>query len=158
VQVERSFPGTVRYVVEEREPLAVATTVDGRLAVLDGDGQVVEVVEGDPSTVDLPLLDGVVGPTEPGEGVGDDAAVLVRAARELPGGLAPVVASMRIVDEGVELALVPTGVAHLGDADDLEGAYVALATVLSAVAPACVGTIDVAVPATPVLTGVPGCQ
>jgi cell division protein FtsQ len=158
VEVERSFPGTVRYVVQEREPLAVATTADGRLAVLDGHGQVVEVLDGDPSAVDLPLLEGVVGPTEPGEAVGDDADLLVRAARELPGGLAPVVASVRAADDGVELALVPTGVAHLGGADDLEGAYVALATVLSAVTPACVGTIDVAVPASPVLTGVPGCQ
>ncbi len=49
-------------------------------------------------------------------------------------------------------------VLYVRDGDDLEGAYVALATVLSAVVPACVGTIDVAVPATPVLTGVPGCQ
>jgi cell division protein FtsQ len=160
VHVERSFPGTVRYVVVEREPAAAALTDGGRGVVLDGEGQVVQVVEGDPAALDLPLLDGVVAPAEQGATIDRDdrTELLLEVARALPGGLVPVVGEVRTGDAGVELGLVPTGTALLGEADDLEGAYVALASVLGAVTPACVGTVDVAVPAAPVLTAVPGCQ
>ncbi|OWY61607.1 hypothetical protein B7486_62880, partial [cyanobacterium TDX16] len=143
VRVERSFPGTVRYVVVEREPVAAAATADGRAAVLDGEGQVVQVVDGDPAALDLPLLDGVVAPGEQGATVerDDRTEVLLEVARALPGGLVPVVGVVRTGDAGVELGLVPAGTALLGEADDLEGAYVALASVLGAVTPACVGTV-----------------
>jgi cell division protein FtsQ len=158
VDVQRSFPGTIRYVVHEREPLAVAGTPDGRAAVVDREGRVVEVAEGEAAALGLPVLEGVVGPTEVGARLGAAAEPVLRVARDVPGGLVASVAAVRTGDDGVELALVPTGTAHLGEADDLDGAFVALASVLGAVRPACVGVIDVAVPSAPVLTRVPGCQ
>ena len=44
------------------------------------------------------------------------------------------------------------------EGDELDEAFVALASVLGAVAPTCVDIVDVSVPAAPVLTRVPGCQ
>lgn len=159
VAVERELPDTVRYVVEEREPTAVAGTADGRSAVVDAQGRVVEVVAAEPSTVGLPVLEGVVAPPEPGGRLGDGADATLRVARALPGGLAPSVAVVRSADDGtVELSLTPAGTARMGEADDLEGAFVALASVLGAVRPECVAEVDVAVPSAPVLTRVPGCQ
>ena len=160
VRVVRSLPGTVRYVVTEREPRAVAATVDGRAAVLDAEGQVVQVLDGQADEVDLPLLSEVVVEARPGAVVPEDARVadLVEVAARLPGGLVPVVDQVRSDEQGVHLLLVPTGTVQLGDSEDLDDAFVALSSVLTAIAPSCVGAIDVSVPSAPVLTRVPGCQ
>jgi len=159
VEVERHWPGTVRYEVHEREPAAVAVTADGASAVVDVDGQVVEVqpVDG-PAPVGLPLLEGVQAPATPGERLPTDARSLLVVAAAVPSGLAERVASVRVGEQGVETTLLPTGVVVLGTEEELDDAFVALASVLAATPGACVGTIDVAVPSAPVLTPVPGCQ
>jgi len=158
VEVQRTFPGTVRYVVHEREPAAVAVTADGRSAVVDREGRVVEVLDGEPSSLGLPVLEGAVVSAERGADLEAAGGDLLRVARAVPGGLLESVAAVRTGEDGIELALTPTGTAHLGESDDLAGAFVALASVLGAVRPECVDVIDVAVPPAPVLTRVPGCQ
>jgi cell division protein FtsQ len=158
VSVERSWPSTVRYVVREREPLAVAATADGGVAVIDREGKVVEVLADPAVSTGLPLLEGVTAPSEAGARLGTEADGLVAAAAAVPEGLAERVTAVRAPEGGLEVVLAPAGVARLGSLEDLDDAFLALASVLTDVSGACVSVVDVAVPAAPVLTAVPGCQ
>ena len=49
------------------------------------------------------------------------------------------------------------GTASLGSDEDLEEKGIALASVLAARDPACIGHLDVSFPSAPVLTPSPGC-
>lgn len=154
-QVTRSWPATIRYSVREREPAAVVLDGDDRWLAADGEGRIVAALEAAPT--DLPVVEG----TDTGLDVGaltaraDQDAFRVAAA--LPAAVARHVASVSWNGEEATVHLATGGTVTVGPAEDLAAKGVAMASVLAARDPACVASLDVALPNAPVLTSVPGC-
>jgi hypothetical protein len=73
-------------------------------------------------------------------------------AGALPAALRPRVAAVRVAATGVELTLLPRGIARLGDARDLAAKLDAVLTVLERASVANLAVLDVRVPSAPVLT------
>ena len=145
--ITRQSPGTIEIEVTEREPLALAEIADGRTAVVDREGRVLEVTTTPPP--DLPLLAGVRASTAVGEELGRgarDALVLLRALSErLPGTVAS-------VSSDLDAALAAGGEVRFGSIEDLDDKIVAMETVLAAVDTTCLELLDVRVPGSPALT------
>jgi cell division protein FtsQ len=146
-RVARRWPGTVEIHVTEREPLALVDVAAGRVALVDGDGRVLEVTRQPPAG--LPEVTGVRGPIAEGDELGRDtrdALGILRAVRErLPG----VVAS---VSSDLDAALASGGEIRFGSTDDLDDKIVAVETVLADVDTDCLELLDVRVPGSPALT------
>jgi cell division protein FtsQ len=146
-RVVRRWPGTVEIHVTEREPLAMVGVADGRVAVVDGDGRVLEVTGQPPAG--LPEVTGVRGRIVEGDELGRDprdALAILRAVRDrLPG----VVAS---VSSELDAALASGGEIRFGSTDDLDDKIVAVETVLADVDTDCLELLDVRVPGSPALT------
>jgi cell division protein FtsQ len=145
-RVERSFPDTVRIVVEERK--AVAWVDDnGRRALVDGTGRVIELVPAPP--VGLPELSGTTKVPDPGGRVG-----LVAGARVAAGlvGLGVGVQSVTSLPAGVSLHLVNGPELRLGEPTQVAVKVRAAQAVLAAMAAAGTGVtyVDVSVPSNPV--------
>jgi cell division protein FtsQ len=145
--VARRWPGTVEIHVTEREPLAMVRLSEGRVALVDGDGRVLEVTDRPPSG--LPEVTGVRGRLDAGQrlvrGPRDALAVLRALSERLPG---LVVA----VSSDLDAALASGGVVRFGSTDDLDDKIVAVETVLAHVDTACLELLDVRVPGSPALT------
>jgi cell division septal protein FtsQ len=133
--------------VSEREPLAMVEVAEGRVALVDDDGRVLEVTRQPPAG--LPEVTGVRGPIAEGDELGRatrDALAILRAVRErLPG----VVAS---VSSDLDAALAAGGEIRFGSTDDLDDKIVAVETVLADVDTDCLELLDVRVPGSPALT------
>jgi cell division protein FtsQ len=146
-RVARRWPGTVEIHVTEREPLAMVGVAEGRVALVDEDGRVLEVTRQPPAG--LPEITGVRGRIAEGDELGRDprdALAILRAVRErLPG----VVAS---VSSDLDAALASGGEIRFGSTDDLDDKIVAVETVLVDVDTACLELLDVRVPGSPALT------
>jgi cell division protein FtsQ len=146
-RVARRWPGTVEIHVTEREPLAMVGVAEGRVALVDEDGRVLEVTGQPPAG--LPEITGVRGRIAEGDELGRDprdALAILRAVRErLPG----VVAS---VSSDLDAALASGGEIRFGSTDDLDDKIVAVETVLVDVDTACLELLDVRVPGSPALT------
>ncbi|HEY6415295.1 MAG TPA: FtsQ-type POTRA domain-containing protein, partial [Acidimicrobiales bacterium] len=146
--VARRWPGTVEIHVTEREPLALVEVAEGRVALVDGDGRVLEVTRQPPAG--LPEVTGVSSRRiAEGDELGRatrDALTILRAVRErLPG----VVAS---VSSDLDAALAAGGEIRFGSTDDLDDKIVAVETVLADVDTDCLELLDVRVPGSPALT------
>ncbi|HZA75513.1 MAG TPA: FtsQ-type POTRA domain-containing protein [Acidimicrobiales bacterium] len=145
--IVRRWPGTIEIDVTEREPLALVEMAEGRTAVVDREGRVLEVTIEPPSGV--PLVTGVRAPTAEGEELGRgarDALVLLRALRErLPGTVAS-------VSSDLDAALAAGGEVRFGSVEDLDDKIVAMETVLGDVDTTCLELLDVRVPGSPALT------
>jgi len=145
--VARHWPGTIEIHVTEREPLAVVELAEGRVALVDKDGRVLEVTRQPPAG--LPEVTGVRGRVAEGEDLGRatrDALTVLRALGErLPG----VVVS---VSPDLDAALAAGGEIRFGSTDDLDDKIVAVETVLADVDTACLALLDVRVPGSPALT------
>jgi cell division protein FtsQ len=145
--VARSWPGTIEIDVTEREPLATVEVGDGRAAVVDQDGRVLEVTRQPPAG--LLEVTGVRGRIAQGEELGSgtrNALAVVRALGErLPG----VVAS---VSSDLDAALAAGGKIRFGSTNDLDDKIVAVETVLADVDISCLELLDVRVPGSPALT------
>jgi cell division protein FtsQ len=148
--VRRQWPATVRIRVVERAAVAVTRDDTGGWALLDVSGRVLERAAERPA--DLPALEGVPPAGRPATRLGPPAAAALVVARSLGPHLAPRVAVVATAPEGVELRLRPDSVVRLGAPDALEEKLRSVRTVLGAVDPRTVATIDVRDPATPVLT------
>jgi cell division septal protein FtsQ len=145
--VARRWPGTVEIHVTEREPLAMLEVAEGRVALVDDDGRVLEVTRQPPAG--LPEVTGVRGRIAEGDELGRatrDALAILRALGErLPG----VVAS---VSSDLDAALAAGGEIRFGSTEDLDDKIVAVETVLADVDTDCLELLDVRVPGSPALT------
>ncbi|MGI9034001.1 MAG: cell division protein FtsQ/DivIB, partial [Acidimicrobiales bacterium] len=155
VTVIRRWPATVVIRVTERRPAAVARDDARTWAVVDATGRVLEQVDRLPEG--LPVIEGVPAAGAPGTVLGPPASDPLRVATSLPRGLAPRVASVMRAGSDVELRLRPAGVVLLGSLAGLQAGGIdqklqAALTVLATVDGRVVATLDVRIPATPVLT------
>jgi hypothetical protein len=146
--VARHWPGTVEIHVTEREVLAMVEVAEGRVALVDDDGRVLEVTRQPPAG--LPEVSGVSSRRiAEGDELGRetrDALTILRAVSErLPG----VVAS---VSSDLDAALAAGGEIRFGSPDDLDDKIVAVETVLADVDTDCLELLDVRVPGSPALT------
>ena len=150
VTVERSWPGTVEYRIEEWAPVAVVATADGTLCFVGPERHLLGPAGVRPAN--LVELRGVTAGTSPGEGVAAEAADAVEVAAAMPPDLAEVLPVLS-VDGAGELALGRSGggVVQLGDADRVEEKLVAVRTVLEGADLACLERLDVRVPTAPVI-------
>jgi cell division protein FtsQ len=145
--VARRWPGTIEIHVTEREPLAVVEVADGRVALVDEKGRVLEVTRKPPG--ELPEVTGVRGRIAEGEELGSgvrDALTVLRALRErLPGAVGS-------ISPDLDAALAAGGDIRFGSTDDLDDKVVAVETVLADVDMSCLALLDVRVPGSPALT------
>jgi cell division protein FtsQ len=146
--VVRRWPGTVEIHVTEREPLAVIEVAEGRVALVDDDGRVLEVTRQPPAG--LPVVTGlssrrIAEGDELGRTTRDALAILHAVRERLPG----VVAS---VSSDLDAALAAGGEIRFGSTAHLDDKIVAVETVLADVDTDCLELLDVRVPGSPALT------
>ncbi len=148
--VTRSWPSSVHVVVTERVPVAEVPVAPGIYALVDPTGRVLEDTAVRVGA--LPLVTGVT-PTPPGAWLPRRDDALVEVAGDLPEALVPRVARVAGATGGqVELDLVTGQRVELGPPTALSAKMTALTTVLDRVALRGIVTIDLRVPADPVLT------
>ncbi|MBL8778366.1 MAG: FtsQ-type POTRA domain-containing protein [Acidimicrobiales bacterium] len=151
----RRWPGTVRYRVVERVPAAAVAADDDTWVAVDGEGQVLALLDGEPA--DLPVVEGATVAPDVGAAVAEDARGAFAVAAVIPEGARPLVDAIVIdADGGVTVRLVAGGIVTFGALEDLPAKGVALASVLDAIDP-CIATLDLSVASAPVLTRTPGC-
>ena len=145
--VARHWPGTIEIHVTEREPLAVVQVADGRVALVDEKGRVLEVTGQPPGG--LPEVTGVRGRIAEGEELGSgvrDALTVLRALRERLSG------AVASISSDLDAALAAGGDVRFGSTNDLDDKIVAVETVLADVDMSCLALLDVRVPGSPALT------
>lgn len=151
VSVVRSWPGTLRIDVIERQPIAAVAAPDGTWRLVDTGGHVV-----DSQPVRPPGIVVVAGPQPPGApgtALPTLAAGGLHVAAQLPVSLQARTASVTWSADGtVELDLQDGGVVRLGPADDLPAKFLSALTVLDQLDGAKVRVLDVRAPSAPVLT------
>ena len=149
--VSRAWPTGVRVVIAERVPTAEIALGAGRYAISDASGRVLEVRTG--AWPGLVSVHGIAAIPPAGHELGATARAGVEVAGAVPVSLVERIDGI-VVRGGAPITLVldhgPTVI--LGNADELREKMVALATVLARVPLARVVTIDLRVPADPVLT------
>ena len=148
-EVTRSWTGGIEITVVERPPSAVIPAGD-RFALVDDHGRQLEIVD---RRLDgyLPIR-GIEGSGIAGEPAPDAILPVVALAEALTGDLLERVAAIAVVDGEITLELVDGGRAVLGDGTELGAKLQAFETVLARVDLTCLDTIDVRVPAAPVVT------
>ena len=149
-EVRRDWPGTVRIRVTERVPVAVTRADSDRWALLDRSARVLAVVPAPP--LGLALVDGLPEAGAPGTRLGDRAAEALGVVTALPPALSPRVVGVAVGDEGLSLRLAPQGEVRLGPAEAVDDKLRAALSVLGVVDGRTVATLDVRIPAAPVLT------
>ncbi|HWC12591.1 MAG TPA: FtsQ-type POTRA domain-containing protein [Acidimicrobiales bacterium] len=149
-ELRRDWPGTVRIRVTERAPVAVTRANGGGWALVDRSARVLGVVPEAPPG--LAVVDGLPEAGAPGTDLGGGATEAIAVLDALPPALAPRVAAVAVGAEGISLRLAPGGEVRLGTADAVEEKLRAALTVLGVVDGHTVATLDVRIPAAPVLT------
>lgn len=151
--VRRRWPGEVRIVVVEREPVAVTSAESGGVALVDERGRVLDWVDGPPAG--LPVLTGLAPAGPPGSTLSPDGVAALSVAAALPEelrlhtvGVAPVEGD----GEEVEIRLDPEGSVRLGRPVDLERKFDAIRAVFAQVDLGNLAVLDVRRPDSPVLT------
>jgi cell division protein FtsQ len=151
--VRRQWPGQVRIRLVEREPVAVTPTETGGVALLDGTGRILEIVDAAPPG--MPVLTGLPPVGRPGTSIGSEGVATLQVAVALPAelrartaGLAPSAGA----GGEVELRLNPDGMVRLGPPEDLDRKFSAIRAVLAQVDLRNLAVLDVRRPESPVLT------
>lgn len=147
-RVHRMWPGTIRIVVTEREPVAEVDTPDGPVLV-DREGRVLSEAGSD---ADLLRLDGR-REVSPGDLLARADRRVLAVVGRLPATLAEAVEAASSGGQGVELELAGRWSVVIGDETDLAAKAGAALAVQAAAEPADGCVIDVRVPSAPVLTG-----
>lgn len=147
--VSRSWTGTIEISVVERPPSAVIPAGAG-FALVDDHGRQLEIVARRPDGY-LPIT-GIEGSGVAGEPAPDAILPVVALAEALPDDVIGRVAAIAVIDGDIHLELLDGGRANLGDGVDLGPKLQAFETVLARVDLSCLDTIDVRVPAAPVVT------
>ena len=148
-EVTRSWSGRIEIAVIERPASTVIPAGDG-FALVDDHGRQLEVVDQRPDGY-LPVR-GIEGSGVAGEPAPDEILPVVALADALGPELADRVAAIVVVDGDIHLELVDGGRGNLGRGDDLGAKLQSFETVLARVDLTCLDTIDVRVPAAPVVT------
>ena len=156
--VARSWPGTIVITVVERTAAAGFVGADGRLALADAEGRILDVVPAEEAGSKPVVISGLESPGAPGEVVAPEAVTPLRVATALPRQVADRVGEVAVEEDGdLTLLLEPAGDEPgprvlLGDGDRLAQKVSSLATVLARVDLAGVVSIDLEVPSAPALT------
>lgn len=146
-RVSRAWPGTIRIVLTEREPLAAQAHADG-WAVVDATGRVLDVVTGAP---DLLVLAGRAD-AAPGSDLAEPDRAVLRTLTRLPDRLRAEVAAAAAGADGQQIVLASGDLVVLGDGTDLDAKLAAAEAVAADAGPEDGCRIDVRVPTAPVLT------
>ena len=146
-EVVRRWPGTIEVRVTERSLAAVVEVAEGRVALVDPGGTVLEVTTHPP--VGLPVLTGDPGVIAEGEDLDADARAALELLTTLRGRLRRVVVA---VATDLDAALTDGGTIRFGSTEQLDAKIVAVETVLDDVDVACLKLLDVRVPGSPALT------
>jgi cell division protein FtsQ len=151
--VVRQWPGTVRITLEERQPVAVAEAGEGRSALVDGSGRILDVVDDVPPG--LALLTGLPPAGPAGSVLGPEGVAALTVAVALPAELRARIAGVAPAEGGhgeVDIRLNPEGMVRLGLPEDLPHKFEAIRTVLAEVDLRNLAVLDVRRPDSPVLT------
>jgi cell division protein FtsQ len=155
VSVSRSWPGTVRIKVVERQAVAVLAGPRNTWALVDRNAMVLERV--DTSPADLPRIDPSGELVDPGV-VQPNLSYGVTVARSLTPDLRAWVVMVQPQPDGtVNVALQAGMSVILGTEAHLQDKMVDLASVLTGVQLACIDKIDLRVPHASVVTRTNGC-
>lgn len=133
-RVTRDLPSRVSVEIEERRPLAWFTGADSRFRVVDADGVVIAVLEGQP--IDYLGIAGTAPDLEPGETAPPAFRAAAQLVRSLPDEVAGLVTGLAVSDLGELSMTLSAGSTdditevRLGMPDDLQGKLVALVVVL----------------------------
>ncbi|MHB1598358.1 MAG: cell division protein FtsQ/DivIB [Acidimicrobiales bacterium] len=149
--VRRSWPSGVEVVVTERSAVAEVPLTSGSYALVDPTGRVLEDTA--VRVRELPLVTGTASVPPPGRWLPAASSPAIAVAGALPVAVLPRIAAVVGLPGGdVELRLASGPTVVLGPADGLGAKMTALTTVLDRVALRGIVTIDLRVPADPVLT------
>lgn len=122
-RVSMRLPSTVNIEVVERRPTAYFRAVDGFNRVIDRDGRVLDVIEGDP--VDYPLIAGTGPSISAGQTVDQPFRGAAQLIDSLPVDLARRLESAAVTPEGdVNLVLSGDVTVLFGRPDDFQGKLV----------------------------------
>ncbi len=150
VRTERDWPGGVRFIVTERQPVAQVAVAEG-WAVVDAEGRVLEVRP--QPAAGLTAVEGAGGSSRPGGWLASDALEVVAVAGSLEPAVADrVIAVGRAETGGLYLDLNNNATVRVGTTEDLAAKLLSVRTVLEQVALECLAVLDVRVPSVPVVT------
>jgi cell division protein FtsQ len=145
----RQFPATVKVVVKERVVTASVPAHDGKWAVADGTGRVLELVDQRPG---IPLVAGTAPAQRAGTRLGPRGRDAMRVAAALPMELRSRTVEILVDPAGeVELHILPGGTIKLGPVTRLDEKLQSAWTVLSGLDPRTLRVLDVRVPRAPVV-------
>lgn len=150
-RVSRSWPTSVRIAVVERRPVAQVQRDDGGWLLVDGSGQLLDMVAtADPQ---LQTIEGVVpaATATAGAVLDERSAGGVGVLAQMSPGLLSRMRGVRYVDGDVELLLTASGTVAFGRANQVQMKLLALETVIARVDQTCVQAIDVRVPRRPLV-------
>jgi cell division protein FtsQ len=128
-RVTRRFPDTVVIEIAERTPLAFFQGEDQRFRVIDDEGRVLAVLDGQP--IDYVPVAGAGPDVEAGASAGGTYRAAAQLVEALPDELRPQVANLGVTEAGeLTMTLVSGAEVRLGRPDDLQAKLVALVVVL----------------------------
>lgn len=152
--VERSWTGEIVITVAERPPSA-ALSAGGRFALVDDHGRQLEIVDRRPDGY-LPIR-GITSSGVAGEPAPSEALPVIALLDALPADVRAQVSGVTVEERHLYLDLAIGGRVDFGDGSELAEKLQSVETMLARVDLSCLDTIDVRVPAAPVVTrrGVP---
>lgn len=156
VYSRRSWDGVVRFTVTERSPLAALATASG-WALVGENGRVLSVEQQLPAAP-VPVLGSTVAQATPGDWLEPAQRGAVTVAAELYEPVRGAVRSIQVGPDGYVLDLYDAGRVLLGDSREAAAKVLAVHTFMERVDLRCMDTLDVRLPAHPVLTRRIPCQ
>jgi cell division protein FtsQ len=143
-RVSTQFPHGATIELRERLPVATYQGPDGRFRVIDVDGRILDVVDGQPIDV-LPITSGDVADLEPGQFAAQGFIAAANLAQSLTPELRAVSTAVAVTGDGADLRLVLTDgrEARFGPARDLVVKLVRLQTRLEQLATSGFQYVDV---------------
>lgn len=150
-QVRRRFPSSVYFDIAERTPVAWYLGSDNQARVIDVDGRVITVLNGQPT--EYTQITGI-GPDLPAGGQADDVhTAAAQVAASLPAEVAPLMLNMGVAGGTDLLMTLRTGtVVTFGQPTDLRAKMVSLVLVLRRTDPKSLTGIDLS-SGDPILAG-----
>ncbi len=150
-QVKRRFPSSVHFDISERKPIAWYLGSDNQARVIDIDGRVITVLNGQPTQ--YTQITGI-GPDLPAGGQTDDVhTAAAQVAASLPPEVAPLMLNMGVAGGTDLLMTLRTGtVVTFGQPTDLRAKMVSLVLVLRRTDPKSLKGIDLS-SGDPILAG-----
>ena len=124
-RVSMHLPSTIVVQVDERQPVAFFRAVDGFIRVIDREGRILDVIEGDP--IDYTRIIGSGPNVAPGEFVGQPFLGALQLLGALPVSLADRLVSATVSPEGeISLQLTPNLLIIFGQPTDFQVKLVAV--------------------------------